>query len=116
MPIDAAALRVAAHRGFGHLHHALSKLQPDPTDRSRLRGAFRTGAGFGAKQLLPFLGGPPTWSTVGLGFVVGQVIREAGDRLLPDDVSRYPTSRSVLHDLFVATPAHVRPRCRPMPR
>ena len=108
-PEAIAEAGVGAHRGFGHLHHALSELQPDSTDRSLLRSAFRTGAGFGAKQLLPFLGGPPTWSTVGLGFVVGQVISEAGDRLLPDDVSRYPTSRSVLHDLFVATPAHVGP-------
>ena len=95
-----------ALRAFQHIDEALDSLQPGATDRSLLRSAFRTGAGFGAKQLIPFLASPPTWKVVAAGFVVSEVIREIGTVALPDDVSRYPSSRSVLHDLFVATPVH----------
>ncbi|MEM9466720.1 MAG: hypothetical protein AAGA90_15210 [Actinomycetota bacterium] len=95
---------VGALRAFQHIDHALDSLQPGATDRSLLRGAFRTGAGFGAKQLVPFLAGPATWKTVAAGFVVSETISRLGEIVLPDDVSRYPTSTSVLHDLFIAEP------------
>jgi hypothetical protein len=100
---------VGTLRAFQHIDHALDELQPSSTDRSLLRSAFRAGAGHGARQLVPWLAGPKTWATVAAGFVVSETLSAIADVALPDDRSQYPTSRSVLHDLFVAEPEHSGP-------
>ena len=98
---DAVAAAIeAADTAFQFIDTGLDAIDVDVRDRSVMRSAFGAGVGHLAKQGVSWLAlsGFPAAAVL---FVTGELADSMSERLLADDATEYPSTQTLLEDLFV---------------